>query len=247
MRLLPREAFAEVFEPLAGRRVAYVRSIGNAGDALIDWGTLQMFGEFGINYCEQDPASPIGADRDVIVFAGGGNMGTRYRHNWELRGRLLSQGLPVVVFPQTFFSPEDRPYERVYVRERASWRYCPGAILAPDLALGLQYTNSTSPTCGTGLFLRRDCERTSKWRWFLRDPARMCRTPQAYLQLAARYERIITNQLHFAICGLILGRETTLLPNDNHKNQAMYETWLKSFGCRFAPNLRVARRQRRAA
>jgi exopolysaccharide biosynthesis predicted pyruvyltransferase EpsI len=161
-------------------------------------------------------------------------MGTRYFYNWELRRKVLQLGLPVTIFPQSFTSPEDRPYKRIFVRERGSLKFCPQAVLAPDLALGLDYENSVAPTRKLGVFLRGDEERAVRRPWFSRDPAKICRTPQEYLRLAARYERIITDRLHFAICGLIVGRETTLLPNAYHKNQAMYDTWLKSLGCRLA-------------
>jgi exopolysaccharide biosynthesis predicted pyruvyltransferase EpsI len=58
--------------------------------------------------------------------------------------------------------------------------------------------------------------------------------------LATQYKRIITDRLHFAISGLILGRETTILPNSYHKNRSMYETWLRDLGCNFAENLETA-------
>jgi hypothetical protein len=35
MRLLPKHAFATVFEPLVGKRIGFVRPFGNVGDALI--------------------------------------------------------------------------------------------------------------------------------------------------------------------------------------------------------------------
>lgn len=194
-----------------------------------------------------DPAADDAEEFDELVFGGGGNMGARYRNNWELRGHVLALGLPVTIFPQSFTSPEPRPYRRVYVRERASLEHCPRGILAPDLALGLQHAGCRPPTRGLGVFLRRDPERAAGLRWFSRDPVRLCRTPQEYLDLAASYERIVTDRLHFAICGLLAGRETTLLPNDYHKNRSMHETWLKPLGCGFADNARAARRRPIAA
>ncbi|OHB75174.1 MAG: hypothetical protein A2W31_05720 [Planctomycetes bacterium RBG_16_64_10] len=246
-RLLPIDAFAPVFEPLTGRRIGYVRPYGNVGDALIDWATRQLFAEFHIDWEICDPNADRAEDFDELVFGGGGNMGTRYRNNWELRSRVLALGLPVTVLPQSFTSPEERPYRRVYVRERASMAFCPQALLSPDLALGLEHDVGRPPTRGLGVFLRRDPERATGLRWLSRDPARVCRTPQEYLDLAASYERIVTDRLHFAICGLLAGRETTLLPNDYHKNASMYETWLKTLGCRFARNARAAVGWRTAA
>jgi hypothetical protein len=241
-RLLPLEAFADVFDPLKGRRIGFVRPRGNVGDSLIEWGTRQLFDEFGITWGMFDPDANDPGAFDELVFGGGGNMGTRYVDNWNLRGRLLEFGLPVTILPQSFTSPEDRPYRRVYVRERASLALCPEGVLAPDLALGLVPPDLPAPTRGLGVFLRRDSERLPGFSWFRRDPVRLCRTPQEYLALAASYERIVTDRLHFATSGLLAGRDVTLIANNYHKNASMYETWLRALGCRFANDARTALR-----
>jgi exopolysaccharide biosynthesis predicted pyruvyltransferase EpsI len=243
MRLLPIESFSHVFEPLVGKRVGFVGSVGNVGDKLIDMATFQLFDAFGVDWRLQDlTADP---DCDELVVGGGGNMGTMYPMNWRRRGRALELGLPVTVFPQSFNSREDRPYKRVYVRERDSLQYCERAVLAPDLALGLDYENRIEPTHEVGIFMRKDRERAVARPWLTRDPVNICSTPEEYLQLAAKYKRIITDRLHFAICGLIVGRDTTLLPNSYHKNRSMYETWLRDLGCDFATSLEDARLTKR--
>jgi exopolysaccharide biosynthesis predicted pyruvyltransferase EpsI len=241
--LLPPDAFAHVFRPLLGKRIGYVRPLGNVGDAMIDWATRQLFRRFDIDWRPCDPYLEEGVEFDELVFGGGGNMGTRYRNNWELRGRALALGIPMTIFPQSFTSPEPRPYRRVYVREHGSLAFCPRAVLAPELALGLRHSVSRQPSHGVGVFLRRDPERAVTFPWFRRDPARLCRTPQEYLKLAASYEAIVTDRLHFAICGLLLGRKTILLPNDYHKNESVYETWLRSLGCGFMRDARSALRR----
>ena len=129
MRLLPIEAFAAVFEPLAGKRIGFVAPLGNVGDRLIEMGTFQLFDEFGIRWQVVDPEKR--PDVDELVFGGGGNMGALYRNNWELRGRILQFGIPMTILPQSFNSREDRPYKKVYVRERSSLGYCEGAELGP--------------------------------------------------------------------------------------------------------------------
>lgn len=242
MPLLPPRAFAEVFEPLRGKRIGYVRSLGNVGDHLIEWATIQLFAAFGVTWHVQDLEAPLAADE--LVFAGGGNMGDQYPTNVALREQALRFGVPLTILPQSFTSREDRPFKRVFVRERVSWRFCEKAYLAPDLALGLSYQTKTRPLFEEGVFLRRDKERTGRKRWFVPDPVRLAATPQEYLELAARHERIITDRLHFAISGLIVGRETTLLANAYHKNAAMHEAWLGALGCRFAASLSDARNGR---
>ena len=239
-RLLPLDAFAHVFEPLQGKRIGFVRPRGNVGDSLIEWATRQLFEAFGIPWRRFDPDAQDPGEFDELAFGGGGNMGTRYIDNWNLRGRLLELGLPLTILPQSFTSAEDRPYQRVHVRERTSLGFCPTGILSPELALGLNPPPCPAPTRRVGVFLRRDSERVAGISLFRQDPVRLCQTPQEYLALAARYERIVTDRLHFAISGLIVGRDTTLIANNYHKNASMYETWLRDLGCRFASDARTA-------
>ena len=235
-RLLGPAAFADVCTPLVGSRVGYVRPVGNVGDDLIELAMAQLFAAYGIRWRQvtaDELAGPVAAV-DVLVFGGGGNMGERYRGNFDLRGRALATGLPMVILPQSFTSPEGRGFQRVFVRERSSLRFHPGGILAPDLALGLAWAEPARPDRELGVFLRRDQERGGRKPLFARDPVRMARTPAAYLALAARHRRIVTDRLHFAVAGLHAGRDVTLVANDYHKNRSMHETWLAAHGCRFA-------------
>jgi hypothetical protein len=245
-RLLAPDAFATVCEPLVGHRVGYVRPIGNVGDRLIEMAMIQLFAAYGIRWRLWRPEVPADGDGlDLLVFGGGGNMGSRYANNHTLRSRALATGLPVVILPQSFTAPEERPFARVFVRERASLALRPDAILAPDLALGLATTPPARPDRDLGVFLRRDQERTGRKPLWARDPVRLHDDPLAYLACAARYRRIVTDRLHFAVAGLHAGREVTLVANDYHKNRSMHETWLADLGCRFADTAAAA--QARAA
>lgn len=240
--LLTPDAFSVVFEPLVGRRVGYIRPIGNVGDRLIELATLQLFSAFGIQWQCVAPDTPMPADVDLLVFGGGGNMGTLYRNNYDLRTWALGLGLPLVILPQSFTTPEDRGFVRVYVREQGSLALHPAGILAPDLALGLDWPAPPPPDRDLGLFLRRDGERTGWKPWRFRDPVKWVEDPADYLALAARHRRIITDRLHMAIAGLHAGRDVILLANAYHKNRSMHATWLGNLGCRFADNARAAAR-----
>jgi hypothetical protein len=240
--ILTPDAFATVFEPLVGQRVGYVRPIGNVGDRLIELATFQLLATYGITWTLVDPAQPTPPDLDLLVFGGGGNMGTLYRNNYDLRTWALGLGLPLVILPQSFTSPEDRGFARVHVRERGSLALHPTGILAPDLALGLDWPAPPPPDRDLGLFLRRDGERTGWKPWKFRDPVKWVHDPADYLALAARYRRIVTDRLHMAIAGLHAGRDVTLLANGYHKNRSMHETWLAALGCRFAATSQAALR-----
>lgn len=231
MPLLPLAAFAPVFEPLRGRRIGYVRTPGNVGDGLIEMAAFQLLKAFGIDFVVANPADrpPI----DEWVIAGGGSMGSYYPACQRMRRQALADGRPVTVLPQSFITAEPFPYARVYVRERASLALRPDGVLAPDLALGLEWPCDVEPDQDEGVWLRRDTEGVFGAAPSLGDPAEHCRTPLDYLRLAARYRHVVTDRLHFAIAALHCGRKTTLLPNTYHKNRSMYDTWLRDLGCQW--------------
>ncbi len=86
MPLLPARLFAEVFMPLKGKRIGYLRSFGNVGDRLIDWAAFQLFESFSLCWRIVEVEKP--GDVDELVFAGGGNMGLS-KSNAALRGNLF--------------------------------------------------------------------------------------------------------------------------------------------------------------
>ena len=243
--LLGPDAFKHVIAPLVGRRVGYVQPAGHVGDALIELAMTQLFAESGIRWLPLDLDDP--AEVDVIVFGGGGSMGRRSAENHAMRTRALGLRVPVVILPQSFTDREDRPFAKVFVREQASLGLRTDGILAPDLAMGLAWPAAGPPVQDLGILMRRDHERRGRLLQLARDPAALCNTPAETLALAARYRRIITDRLHFAIAGLHAGREVTLLPNNYHKNRSMHETWLAGLGCHFAESVEAALLQQAAA
>ena len=240
MAHLPASEFSRVLEPLQNKQIGFVRPSGNVGDMLIEKATFQLFDQFGIRWRYWSPNEPLG-NLDELVFGGGGNMGDTYRENWDLRAECLETGLPVTILPQSYLGPEDRPFHRVYVREKASFRFAPeNAILAPDLALGLIPEAMPKARKPLGIFIRRDLEAQEAVPWYSEDPVELALTPEQYMRLAARYKVLITNRLHFAVAGVLLDRKTIMLPNSYHKNFGMYETWLSDLGCDFAHSLEEA-------
>jgi exopolysaccharide biosynthesis predicted pyruvyltransferase EpsI len=229
--LVHYDEYRFIFEPFIGKRIGYVRMNGNVGDRLIDAAAMQAFEHFGIDYRISKPHYP--GDIDEWVIAGGGNMGTRYRGSYMIRQRVLKDGRPVTVLPQSFTDFESNRYKAVYVRERASLERAGYGILAPDMALCLQVDQVVEAVLNTGVWLRADAEGRFSSHQCRGDPAKLCDTWQKYFDLAARHKSIVTDRLHFAISGLLAGREVTLLPNRYWKNRSMYDTWLKDLGCRW--------------
>jgi exopolysaccharide biosynthesis predicted pyruvyltransferase EpsI len=232
--------FRPLFSRFVGQFVGLVRPLGNAGDDLIHAATLQMFQRFGIHWRDvsfTDPGSL--ADVTVLAYAGGGNMGRMWGYHGT-RAKLLIQAaaarVPVIVLPQSFHEPCVDNFAHVFVRERLSLKFCPAGELSPDLALGYQLAaEPPAATAGTGVFLRTDRESLPRVRRAgCVDPCSKCADHLSYLALAGQFHEIITDRLHFAVCGLILGRRVTLMANSYHKNRGMWETWLRDLGCKWA-------------
>lgn len=62
------------------------------------------------------------------------------------------------------------------------------------------------------------------------DPVKYCKSFEEWMKIHARAKKIVTNRLHSAMVGTILGKETVLLPNNYHKNRAVWQFSLKSRG-----------------
>lgn len=69
------------------------------------------------------------------------------------------------------------------------------------------------------------------------DPVRYCYSFKHWVRLHARAASIVTNRLHSAICGSILGVPTTLLPNNYHKARGVWEQSLAARGVQWAERL----------
>lgn len=249
--LLPLDEFAPVFGPFRGRRIGFLRMYGNAGDRLLDAATHRLFVAYGIDYLDltwhKTSADMADTDDDLvdqvdeIVVAGGGNLGGLYPRCLLLRQHYLGFGKPVTILPQSITTPgEDLSrYKRVFLRERASLSQYPGGSLAPDLALGFT-SPPTSHNRGfpLGVFVRAGKEALfADSPLSLGDPAQCCSAYADYFALAGRFEKLITDRLHFAIAAMLVGTQVELLPVTYHKNRSMHETWLRDLGCGWRQDL----------
>lgn len=235
--LLPLSCFDSIFELICRQTVVYQDVHGNVGDQLIYAATRQLFQRYNITAVTA--GDPRATAAQCVLCCGGGNVGTLYPDCVGLRQlayRLAEErGLGMIILPQSFSGPEDLPPKtRVFVRERYSLRFCPDATVAPDLSLGFvnQWPLPES-SHDLGIRLRTDWEDIGHSLCSLGDSVHEILNPRDYLALAARYENIITDRLHFAIAALIAGRRASLLSNIYRKNRGVYEAWLKDLGCQW--------------
>lgn len=85
--------------------------------------------------------------------------------------------------------------------------------------------------------IRQDIEKatiknTNPFRlWF--DPIADCKNFDEWVSVHQHAQIIITNRLHSAVLGSILGKDVTLLPNSYFKNRAVWEYSLQSKGVKW--------------
>ena len=233
MPLIPASEYKNIFDPLSGKKVGFVALDGNVGDRLADLAAEKLLIHFGIDYYfvpeQQLTDGSAQKEYDELLIAGGGNMGTLYPVCYETRSRALETGLPVTVLPQSFTNDQEdlSSYRQVYVREKASYDLVKdngNVTLAPELALGLPDPYVMQPQLfDFGLFLREDIESVYDDRALsITDPVTNNLTPMRYLSIASMFKEIMTDRLHFAIAGLIMGRKVTLLLSNC--NQVMHSS-----------------------
>lgn len=238
--LISLDRFAPVFEPYRGRKIGLVDGEGNVGDRLLYAATRQLMRHFGMKWVTFHPFYDRAEDFDLdclLLFAGG-SMGSDFDPARRIRLAARQTGLPCTILPQSFVSDDEShlPWERMFVRERASMPFAPGAELVPDVALGFDFPEMPPPKKRRAVCLRRNGHAAFSDERYPRkcDPADFCYSPWQYMEWASQYRHIITDRLHLAIVSLGLGRRTTLLPVTYHKNRSMWETWLKDLGCEWA-------------
>jgi len=264
--LLDRDKyFSHVFAHLSGQRVGIVLTSDNLGGQLHIQGMIQMLEYFGVSYYLVDTNPPAfkkhNQKTQAYAISGGGVMGRAYTYqpqisskmpkvcpkkgwnkSFERRMQVLKTNRPVTVLPQSFKAKEPLNYHKVFVREHISQSFYPGAILAPDMSLGLEWKGSVpDPIHSLGIWLKsQDPEGIIQHPDNLGDP--IAQFPKNhkkfkdYIRLAALYRHIVTDRTHFAVAAMMANlnsdtqRTITLMPCAYHKNLGIWESWLKDLG-----------------
>lgn len=238
--LLPLSAWQPLIELLAWRHVLLIHPLGNCGDKLIHAATLRLFRRIGCTITVHDMRSgtlPDVRGYEFVCWGGGGNFGTGYRNAFQSRQEIFARakaaGVPTVVLPCTVYGEGEASPDHLFVRERMSLALYPDATLLPDLAMSYgDPLPDVAPVHDSGLFIRRheEASHLDLISQSVCDPGELP-DHETYLRLAGQYQRITTDRLHFAIAGLLMRRNVTLLPNSYGKNRAVWEAWLQSLDC----------------
>lgn len=236
---------------LGGRRMVFMQNDGNLGDALIRFGTIAFFEDLGIAFEECDMGSRVGklkalalglangarGDR-LFVYSGSGAWSKTCDIGWRnvRRQSLVTRNL--FVLPSTFQKFGLDGTIPVFSRDRYESLACvPHAAFCHDMAFYLTLIDPArvlpdrvAPAEALGLMFRTDTEAS---------PANLARLPgnhdisatgshrsdvRAFLREIDRYECILTDRLHVAIAGIVLGKRVRLVENNYFKIRAIYRS-----------------------
>ena len=232
MRLINLSQFEPIFEPLSGLTVGIVDGVGNMGDQLLYLAARQLCKEFNIEHFTVNALAenPIPKCDKLLLF-GGGNIG--FPPASAIRRKAFESGIPCWLLPQSVIRRETLKCEKMFFRESVSRDIVGCGEIAPDLALGFDFPESSMNKTGSEIFLRRNGGSVHHHvRVEMKvDPAMFCHTPEDYWSLTDEFEEIATDRLHLAICSLAMKTKTTLLPINYHKNITMFREWLEPLGC----------------
>lgn len=163
-----------LLENVKGRKVCYCPNPGNAGDALIWWGTVCLFKKLGIKFTLYHPRLSL-SGIETIVYPGGGNLVPFYNDCAFFLGKHMNLKRPIVVLPHTIQGHELLltrllPNVTLFCREKMSYEYCKEVVpfannvfLACDLAFYADLTPFVKKARGknrskTLFAFRTDCE-----------------------------------------------------------------------------------------
>jgi len=240
------------------KKIIYFPNPGNAGDRLIVYGTLEVFKKANLDWDFYDKnknyknqllfyaggGNLVGLYRDCKAFI------NRFKNNNELvilphtikDEDLLLSNLGNNI---TFFCRERKSFE--YVNK--VFKYKENVYLSKDLAFYIptsildKYKSNGKGTCN---LLRLDGEKTNikipsdnidlsitvlpkgPTRWLCNDPKDIENISDKIFKYISNYETVITNRLHLAIAGALIGKKVIFYANSYYKNEAVYNYSIKN-------------------
>ena len=245
MALLSLDQFKPIAASLKGRQVGFLPLPGDIGDRLTELGATRLFDHFDIDYItiDMDRLRWGVFDRvlDTIAISAGSRNGQHCADQLAALEAAHSHDLSVVLLPRTFAEPHESLDSNlaVFAPERTTLALDTRYQLAPDPALAVEVAYEFSePIAPLGVFLNADEEALfATDNRSIADPDKVCDTVFDYLNLASRFEHVVTDRLQFAIAAMLAGRQATLLPDSSPGNRGVFEAWLEDIGCTWQENL----------
>lgn len=254
---LPRKcSHTTLLELVQGEpRIVYVANPGNLGDALIGHATFRFLNQYGLRYHSMRPTEDV--EGACVLVGGGGNLIegrytdlSAFLQRCGAMNRIILLPHSIVGNADLFRSIVDRAH--IFAREAMTYRFLTDigvpherVFLADDMAFSLtDELHGAKPTSKRGvlLCLREDVESARPFNcpksnfdvskliihhWD--DPVVAHHASQILLKIVGDYEIVVTDRLHVAIAGALLGCQVKLLPNNYYKNRGVFELSMRGF------------------
>jgi hypothetical protein len=237
-------------ENLGAKRPIFLQNPGNAGDALIRFGTRAFFEDLGLEVVDLDmgrrlsklealaiAAADASGDR-LFIYAGSGAWSRACdlgRRNVQRLARFTDR---IVVLPTTFEMFDLPRFRAVFRRDDFESRsVAPRAEFCHDMAFYLALIDPDRvlpdrrpPDLGVGYMFRTDNERRACGFASLAGNLDLSASgdhrsdPRAFLREIDRYAEIVTDRLHVAIGALLLGKPVVLVTGAYFKIETIYRS-----------------------
>lgn len=247
---------ADLRSYIAGRQVILMPNPGNFGDGLILAGTVRFFEDYGIPFRINHVGKQRGKRqllgvllRDlltrnhVFIYGGGGAWAKSCDLGFRNVAMLERFTRKIFVLPTTFELFGLRTPVRLYRRDNdESLANVPNSKFCHDMALYLALIpsdevlpNRTAPTKKFGFILRTDNEarsdRVMPEGVENKDISKSghCEDPiDEFLLYIDQFEHIITDRLHVAIGGVLLGKRVSVVQGSYFKIRAIFRASLQN-------------------
>lgn len=207
---------------------------GNWGDGLIRYGTIEFFRHHEIPFRQvSDSRSP---ESQTLLYGGGGAWCRTFPTAKERVAEALSRYERIIVLPSTIdldVSGLDPGRVTIFSRDdQSSFRHEVHAVV-PDLAFWIDVEphpeGAGTLACLTKAKGRNRIGHQVPGSIDLSRAGDHLSPPEPFFAALRPCERIITDRLHVAIAGAMLGKRVDLLEGDYWKCRAVYETSLHRF------------------
>lgn len=225
-------------------RVYLVPSPGNWGDALINVGTSQFLEHIGCNFEQRTRAEllselsllPQHASLEALVIVGGGGgWCDTWSSTREFVGSIAPRVAKVVVLPTTYAlnrDPSISDKNVVYFSRdtQLSNSHLPQSQFCHDMAFFLEIDTPERPNSLPRLVaLRVDREKAPEAKGFefsvdISLLGNASSSVQPLFQIVNQFDAIVSDRLHVAIAGCLLGKEVTVLPGNYGKSRQVFDS-----------------------
>lgn len=226
-----------------GRTLLYVPNQGNWGDALIHKGTIQFLEHFKIPYTLTSRPEVLDISRkfnkfggridDLVLTSGGGGFWRNPNSgNYSFVKSASSSFTKTIVMPHTFEAgPVNIDHGEFLYHSRDSSLSkisIPESSTCHDMAFFLQLPALISaPTSKSGTFLRADPERHPAAHavgtgYDLSSMGNHLSAITPFFQILQQFSHIVTDRMHVAIGGAMLGATVDLYPGNYGKAESVF-------------------------